>query len=168
MPKQKFKASKTPDVKKPPIATNSPYTLDEHVPFLINRVAAIGVRAFSQELARAKISVPMWRVIAVLWSRGDQRQTDLSESTAIEKSTLSRLIGTLCRSKLVSRERSQSSTREVTVGLTERGKALAKQYIPLALEYERIELRGLSESEQTTLRHALRVIYSNIRPLAGD
>ncbi len=145
-----------------PLASAMSFSLDDHIPYLINRVAAIGVRSFSQELARANMTVPMWRVIAVLWSKGEQRQIDLAELTAIEASTLSRLIGALCHEKLVLRERSKLSTREVTISITDRGKALVEEYIPIAMELEQAELQGLSEDQKRNLKEILNVMYNNI------
>ena len=65
----------------------------------------------------------MWRVMAVLASKGGQRQIDLADLTSIEVSTLSRLVTRLVRMGIVSRTRSASSTREVAVKLTAKGKA---------------------------------------------
>ena len=149
-------------------ARNEHFNFGEHIPFLINRVAMIGVRAFSKELARGNLTVPMWRVIAVLREKGALRQIDLSEITAIDQSTLSRLVGTLCRMKLVSRERSKLSTREVTISVTQRGIALAEKFIPIADEFEKLELRGMTDADQAALRRILKLLYSNIRDISTE
>ena len=144
------------------------FIFSEHIPFLINRVATIGVRAFSKELERVHLTVPMWRVIAVLREKGALRQIDLSEITAIDQSTLSRLVGTLCRMKLVSRERSKFSTREVTISVTKRGSALAEEFIPIANEFEEFELRGMTDADRAALRRILKLLYSNIRDVPTE
>jgi len=144
------------------------FIFSEHIPFLINRVATIGVRAFSKELERVNLTVPMWRVIAVLREKGALRQIDLSEITAIDQSTLSRLVGTLCRMKLVSRERSKFSTREVTISITKRGSTLAEEFIPIANEFEKFELRGMTDADRAALRRILKLLYSNIRDVPTE
>ncbi len=138
------------------------FALDEHLPYLINRLAALGVRSFSRELDKAKISVPMWRVIAVLWTKGPQRQIDLSELTSIDPSTLSRLIGTLSKLKLVTRKRSTATNREVTISITEKGVQLAKRFAPLAQRYEEEQFSGFSCEERLLLKILLKRVYRNI------
>ncbi len=138
------------------------FALDDHLPYLINRLAALGVRSFSRELDKAKISVPMWRVIAVLWTKGSQRQIDLSELTSIDPSTLSRLIGTLSKMKLVTRERSTATNREVTISISEKGVQLAKRFAPLAEKYEETQFAGFSDEEQLFLKLLLKRVYRNV------
>jgi MarR family transcriptional regulator, organic hydroperoxide resistance regulator len=138
------------------------FALEDHLPYLINRIASNGVRSFSRELDKENITVPIWRVIAVLWMRGAQRQIDLSELTSIDPSTLSRLIGTLTKMKLVTRERSTASSREVTVGVTEKGRQLAMKLAPLAMQYEEVQLKGFSREEKLLLKMLLNRVYQNI------
>ena len=50
------------------------------------------VAAFSHEAEKFGLSVPMWRVLAVLAEDGEQRQIDVAQRTSIDASTLSRLM----------------------------------------------------------------------------
>jgi MarR family len=86
--------------------------LDNYLPYLINRVGNILVQLFSRDLAPFQLSVPMWRVIAVLAENGEHRLVDLSIMTSIDASTLSRLTEAMQRKKLVARRRSKHSKRE--------------------------------------------------------
>jgi DNA-binding MarR family transcriptional regulator len=141
------------------------FTLDDHLPYLINRIAALGVRSFSRELDKANITVPMWRVIAVLWTKGPQRQIDLSGLTSIDPSTFSRLIGALAKAKLVTRERSAATSREVTIAITARGLQLAQRFAPLAKQYEDAQFAGFSREERLLLKLLLKRIYENVMDL---
>src|SRR5215510_13236331 len=111
--------------------------LDDYLPYLINRVGNILVQLFSRDLAPFRISVPMWRVIAVLAERGEQRLIDLSILTSIDASTLSRLTEAMQRKQLLTRQRSRRSKREVVVSITERGGELVNILGPIARAYER-------------------------------
>lgn len=139
------------------------FALEEHLPYLINRISLIGVRFFSEKLGAGNLTVPMWRVIAVLWSKGAQRQVDLSDLTSIDRSTLSRLVGALSKRKLVTRERSASSSREVTIRITNAGEILARQFIPEASYYEAKQTEGLSQEERALLRLLLKKVYNNVQ-----
>ena len=81
----------------------------------------------------------MWRVMAVLASKGGQRQIDLADLTSIEVSTLSRIVTRLVRMGVVTRTRSASSTREVVVKLTAKGNAQVARLIP---DRPRLRSRG--------------------------
>ena len=73
--------------------------LDNYLPYLVNRVGTIIAEQFGGEaLAPYRLSIAMWRVMAVLASKGGQRQIDLADLTSIDASTLSRLVTRLARS----------------------------------------------------------------------
>jgi len=141
------------------------FDLQIYVPYLMNRAVVRIVEAFGEELKRHDLTVPMWRVLAALWHDGPSRLADLSDRTAIETSTLSRLVGTLQKKGLVSRVRSDADARAVRLDLTEQGRGLTAIIIPLALECERRTLQGLSEDEVAFLRRLLRRVYKNAAAL---
>jgi len=116
--------------------------LDDYFPYLINRVGTVlAVRFTAGQLAAHGLSIAMWRVLAVLSNNGGQRQIDLAGLTSIDASTLSRLVTRLVRMGLVSRARSRTSSREVVVSLSAKGRALVDRLIPAALSLEEAILR---------------------------
>ena len=138
--------------------------LDNYLPYLVNRVGTIIAEQFGAEaLAPYHLSIAMWRVMAVLASTGGQRQIDLADLTSIEVSTLSRLVTRLVRMGIVSRTRSSSSTREVVVKLTTKGKTQVARLVPLAREYEEAAIAGVRPEELATVKSALRRMYANMK-----
>ena len=138
--------------------------LGEYLPYLVNRVGSIIADQFGAEaLAPYRLSIAMWRVVAVLASNGGQRQIDLADLTSIDSSTLSRLVTRLVRMGVVSRTRSASSNREVVVKLTARGKTIVGHLIPIAREYEKTAAAGLSSAELIVLKRSLRRVFDNMR-----
>jgi MarR family transcriptional regulator, organic hydroperoxide resistance regulator len=138
--------------------------LDNYLPYLVNRVGTIIAEQFGAEaLARYRLSIAMWRVMAVLASNGSQRQIDLAGLTSIDASTLSRLVTRLIALGVVSRTRSASSTREVVVKLTRKGKAQVARLIPLACAYEAAAIVGVRPHEVAALKTVLRRIYANMQ-----
>ena len=154
-----MKKSRLPAVSE---AAQRAFDLDEYLPYLINRTGTVVAGAFSGELARAEISLPMWRVLAALFQKGEQRQIDLANRTSIDESTLSRLVSALNRRGLVARRRSPTSNREVSVTLSAKGLALTQRYIPIALAYEAIGTKGLNRADLATLRRCFKQIYRNL------
>src|ERR1700745_2503841 len=122
--------------------------LGDFLPYLVNRVGTIVAEQFGEEtLAPHRLSIAMWRVMAVLASKGGQRQIDLADLTSIEVSTLSRLVTRLVRMGIASRTRSASSTREVVIKLTPKGKAQVARLVPVARDYEAAAIAGVRPDE---------------------
>jgi DNA-binding MarR family transcriptional regulator len=137
--------------------------LGNYLPYLINRVGSALVSTFFQdELARHRLSIAMWRVLAALSNNGEQRQIDLAAMTSIEASTLSRLVTRLIRMGLVTRSRSKTSSREVLVELAPQGRALVRRLIPAAEELERTAIAGLPAKDLAVVKNALRKMYENM------
>ncbi len=139
--------------------------LDNYLPYLINRVGNILVQLFSRDLAPFRLSVPMWRVIAVLAETGEQRLIDLSIMTSIDASTLSRLTEVMQRKQLVARQRSRHSKREVVVSIAPRGVELVSILGPIARAYEREMTAGLAASDLASTRRALRGMFDRLAKL---
>jgi MarR family transcriptional regulator, organic hydroperoxide resistance regulator len=144
--------------------------LSDYLPYLVNRVGTIMAEQFGEKtLAPHGLSIAMWRVMVVLASTGSQRQIDLADLTSIEASTLSRIVTRLVRLGLVTRTRSASNNREVTVTLSAKGSLLVARLIPSGKDIEVDAITGLSAEELAVLKRCLRRMYSNMkaRPTAA-
>jgi DNA-binding MarR family transcriptional regulator len=138
--------------------------LDNYLPYLVNRVGTIIAEQYGGEaLAPYRLSIAMWRIMAVLASAGGQRQIDLAGLTSIDVSTLSRIVTRLVRMGVVSRTRSANSTREVVVKLTAKGNAQVARLIPIAQSYETVATAGLSPEDVAVLKRSLRRVYANMK-----
>jgi DNA-binding MarR family transcriptional regulator len=138
--------------------------LDNYLPYLVNRVGTIIADQWGgEQLAPYQLSIAMWRVMAALSSKGGQRQIDLADLTSIDVSTLSRLVTRLVRMGVASRTRSASSTREVVVKLTPKGKAQVARLVPLARDYEAAAIGGVRPDELAMVKSALRRMYANMK-----
>jgi DNA-binding MarR family transcriptional regulator len=139
-----------------------------YLPYLINRVGFALVHNFTRDaLASHDLSIAMWRVLAVLSSNGEQRQIDLSEMTSIDDSTLSRLVTRLVELELVTRRRSKTSSREVVVELTPKGRGIVERLIPVAQKLERAAIAGVPPKDLAIVRRSLRRMYRNMAKTGG-
>lgn len=93
---------------------------------------------------------------------------ELAQTTAIELSTLSRIVGTLVQRGLAERERPESNARTVTVRRTAEGRDLTNRVIPLAMHYEAVALAGFSAEEAAVLKTMLRRVYANMGVLEDE
>lgn len=142
--------------------------LSDYLPYLVNRVGTIIADQFgAQSLVPHRLSIAMWRVMAVLASAGSQRQIDLADLTSIDASTLSRLVSRLVRLGLVTRTRSANSNREVVVALSAGGSALVGRLIPMARAIEADASAGLSAEELAVVKRCLHRMYANMTTRAA-
>lgn len=138
--------------------------LSDYLPYLVNRVGTAVADQFGAEtLAPHRLSIALWRVLAVLAAEGRQRQIDLADLTSIDTSTLSRIVTRLLRLGLATRTRSASSNREVIVALSAKGNALVARLIPAAREIEADAGAGISAQELAVVKRCLRRMYANMK-----
>jgi DNA-binding MarR family transcriptional regulator len=142
-----------------------PFELNELLPYLVNRVAGATTQLFSRDIAQFGLSVPMWRVIAVLSEMGEQRLVDLSVTTSIDASTLSRLAEAMQANRLIAKVRSKQNRRELVLTIAPRGKELADLVAPVASAYETRLTDGLSAADLATTRNVLRHMFKQLLAL---
>jgi DNA-binding MarR family transcriptional regulator len=144
------------------------FDFSEFLPYLINRVGWLLVLDFGQNtLARHRLSIAMWRVLAVLSNDDGQRQIDLAAKTSIDVSTLSRVVTRLVKMRLVTRTRSATNSREVVVRLAPKGAAILSRVIPNAVALERTAIAGVPAKDLAVVRRTLRRMYQNLASSSG-
>jgi DNA-binding MarR family transcriptional regulator len=137
--------------------------LADYLPYLVNRVGAALVARFTADaLEPHGLSIAMWRVLVTLSQMGPLRQIDVAEQTSIDVSTLSRLVTRLAQKGLVTRARSASSNREVTLRTTPKAERLMVELIPIARRLERTAMAGLSANDLEVTKASLRRIHRNL------
>ncbi len=137
--------------------------LANYLPYLVNRLGgALVGDMIANTLAPLDLTIDMWRLLAVLSYRGAQRQVDLVDTSSIEASTVSRLVTRLTRMGLVTRQRSATSSREVVVELTAKGRAQVERIIPAALKLEESASAGIPAKDMAVVKRALRRMFENI------
>jgi DNA-binding MarR family transcriptional regulator len=136
--------------------------LSDYLPYLINRIGAAFVAGYEPDLAQHGLSIAMWRVLAALSINGKQRQIDVADTTSIDVSTMSRLVTRLVSLGLVTRTRSDTNNREVSVELSPKGRALVNRLIPRARKLEADATAGISAADLAVTRETLRRMYRSM------
>jgi DNA-binding MarR family transcriptional regulator len=139
--------------------------LRDYLPYLLNRAGARIATAFSEEVRPLGATLQIWRVLAALHEQDGRRMGDLSETTSIDVSTLTRLVDGMEKKGLVARRRAEQDARVVMLHVTAAGRRLTRRILPIAQRYERVALAGFDEREAATLKAALRQLYANIDKL---
>jgi DNA-binding MarR family transcriptional regulator len=126
--------------------------LDGFVPYrlsvLTNRVSSAIARHYSE---RFDLSVPEWRVIAVLGQAPGLSAREVAKRTAMDKVQVSRAVQSLLAAKRLTRTAHAEDGRVAHLALSGKGQAIYSEVVPLALSLERQFLSVLSNSEQKSL-----------------
>ncbi len=86
-----------------------------------------GLAARSLADLDSEVTLPQYRALVVLASRGPQRVVDISAGLGVNSSTGTRMCERLVRKGLIRRERSDSDRREVRLTLTDSGEFLVEE-----------------------------------------
>ena len=140
--------------------------------FLPYRIAALG-NVIGSAIATAYedrfgISIPEWRVIAVLTRYPGLSARDVAERTRMDAVAVSRAVGKLLKAGRIRRTIASDDRRRSVLHVSAAGAVVYREVAPLALEYERILLDALAPQERATLDHLLRVLMSRADALARD
>ena len=94
---------------------------------LIASRALIGVAARSIAESADDVTLPQYRALFVLYSRGPQTVGSLADSLSVHPSTATRLCDRLVAKRLVLRKPTPENRREVSVSLAARGRRLVDE-----------------------------------------
>src|SRR5262249_22616436 len=139
-----------------------------YLPYLIRRISDSLTDRFGAGLAPHGLTIPMWRIIAVLHGRGATRFHVLVSQTLIEPPTLSRLLKELRSKGYVSRTSSSVDARGVLITPTKKALALVEEMTPFAYEVEQETLAGLTEDEAEMFRRLVKRVCAHLAPFASD
>ncbi len=138
------------------------YKFTSSFPYLLNRVGVKMGELFSVRLAELDLTLPMYRVMAVLRQEGAQSLGDLGAMVTVEVSTLSRLITTMQRKGLVVRVRPEHNARMVSITLAPAGEELVEKLMPLAAHFESVATQSFTDEQITWLKQALIQIHNDL------
>ena len=135
---------------------NSTLNLRQFLPYQLsivtNRISASFARLYSE---RFNLTIPEWRVMAVLGQQPGLSADEVCSETEMEKVPVSRAVSKLLDKRLLIRKFSGRDRRRSILCLSETGYGMYAQIVPLALAYE-AELKAvLTAEEQSQLERLL-------------
>ena len=120
---------------------------------LSNRLSAAIAESYSR---RFGLSIPEWRVIAVLALEPGLSAAEVAERTAMDKVAVSRAVRRLLSTGRARRETAAGDRRRSMLELTPDGRRIYRRVTPALRRYEAELLAGLSATEQRQLDAILR------------
>ena len=88
-------------------------------------LVAVAARSLAEH--ESEVSLPQYRALVVLASRGPQRPVDLAQALGVDPSTATRMCDRLVRKKLIVRRRDVTDRRVVMLSLSASGRRLVER-----------------------------------------
>ena len=126
--------------------------LERFLPYRLSVLSNRISRAIAARYAKTfDLTVPEWRIIAVLGRRPGLTAKDVAEATEMDKVAVSRAVAKLVAAKRVSADVHVEDGRAQSLTLTPQGEALHARIAPIALDAERRLLANLGAKERLQL-----------------
>jgi DNA-binding MarR family transcriptional regulator len=155
----------------PIVAAPSPATLrlESYLPYRLsvasNAVSRLIARAYED---RFGLTIPQWRLIAVLAEHGPLTQQAIGARTVMDKVTVSRATQGLVKRKLVERAPHGADGRSHHLALSKGGVRLYAEIAPVALEYEARLLKHFDHAALENLKQFLLHLEQAAAELSGE
>jgi DNA-binding MarR family transcriptional regulator len=140
--------------------------LERFVPYrlsvLSNTVSMSIAHAYERDFA---LSIPEWRVVAVLARFPNLSAIEVAERTAMDKVAVSRAVRSLVAARRLVRSFDKGDRRRSILRLSAGGRSVYTKVAPLALRYEQNLLDALSATDRRTLDRLLSRLMDRARQM---
>lgn len=108
------------------------YDIDKSIGFLLAKAHQRGWAMFSEQIASYDLTPPQFSLLAFLWQQDGLTQTELSELSQIDRTTMGGLIDRMQRNGLLERRTHPQDRRAYQIYLTDRGQDLQPELALIA------------------------------------
>lgn len=143
--------------------------LSEFLPYQLSITSNVVSGRIAQEYRqRFGLSVPEWRVMAVLGDSGPLTQRELTRLTYMDKVAVNRACRVLEERGLADRRPNEQDGRSHHLDLTTEGVRMRDEIMPLALEMERRLFSSFTREEVEQFRRLLERVKGEVKDLDAD
>ena len=137
--------------------------MSERLAHVIRESARAVTRALTVELARHGVSFGHWQFLRILWDQDGITQRELSAGAGVAEPTTARALKAMEKFGYITRKQVPENRKNVYVHLTPKGEALRDKLEPLAIEVNRIAVRGVPANDVEATRRTLNKLLENFR-----
>ena len=138
--------------------------LEDFLPYrlsiLSNTISSAIAAAYDR---RFGLTIPEWRVIAVLGRFPGLSAVEVADRTMMDKVAVSRAVTRLLKNGRIDRVFADADRRRSILNLSEEGRRVHDQVAPLALKFEADLLHGLSNEEINALNSTIERLMARAR-----
>lgn len=142
--------------------------LEHFVPYRLSVLTNIVSMSIADTYEREfGLTIPQWRVIAVLARYPDLSAIEVAERTAMDKVAVSRAVQGLLAARRLVRSYDAGDRRRSRLRLSSAGKSVYTRVAPLALNYEKKLLDALSPTDRRALDRLVGRLIERAKRLAA-
>ena len=145
------------------------FDLETFLPYRLsvatNRISRAFAASYEQEFG---ISIPEWRVIAVLGAFAPLSSNEICERTAMDKAKVSRAVSTLLVKAFIKRAPHASDQRLIQLTLSNKGEKIFAVIIPRARAIEAEVTKRLSKADIAALHRLLDRIGARLAEMESN
>jgi DNA-binding MarR family transcriptional regulator len=133
------------------------FMLQHSVGFLVNQTALYLKRELQQAFRRGgyRVTVEQWSLLNQLWQREGQNQVQMAKQVLKDKPNVGRMLEVLEKEGLVYRRQDDRDRRVYRAFLTDRGRQLEDELVPIAVG---VLNRALSGIDPIDVKHFIRIL----------
>ena len=136
-------------------------SLDGVIVHLLHRVSQRADDLFTKEVGEIGLTPRQFAVLLAAAQSEAPTQTDIVDSTGIDRSTVAQMMPRMVKKGLLQRRRSRQDARAIVVRLTKTGRNTLRATVPLAVRSGTALLASLSEEQRKALVEALKAIANS-------
>jgi len=145
-------------------ANRRTFDLEGHIYYLFTQIFGRRNRHLAEKLASHGVTVPKWRVLAVLHERPGVTMNELADFTTVDRTTLTRTLDQMVEDRLVERRNDARDRRAVRLHLTGRGQDVFARILPLVLAENERATQGIAAAELAQVGRTLNRMVRNLDP----
>jgi len=136
----------------PATESSAAFALEHFLPYRLSVLTNTMSRAFARRYGeRFGLSIPEWRVMAVLGRFAPLSANEVAERTAMDKVRVSRAVARLMKNGLIDRATDSGDRRRSALKLSRAGRRMHEAIIPIARQIEAALLARLTPEERDSL-----------------
>ena len=143
--------------------------LEEFLPYRLS----VSSHTVSTNIARVYekrfgVSIPEWRVIAILGRYPGLSAVEVADRTLMDKVAVSRAVTRLIKNGRIDRQFADADRRRSILNLSDEGHRVHNEIAPLALQFERELLQDVSDADLATFNRILDQFLEKAKSIGTD
>jgi len=143
---------------------NDELILEDFLPYRLSVLShTVSTTIASVYEKRFGVSIPEWRVIAILGRFPGLSAVDVAERTLMDKVAVSRAVTKLIKNGRIDRQFADADRRRSILNLSDEGRKVHDEIAPLALRFEKELLDGIGDDDIATLNAIMEQLLTKAR-----
>jgi DNA-binding MarR family transcriptional regulator len=138
-------------------------SFDDYISIFIHQTDLTLKNYMKNKLAPSNLAPEQTLIMMLLWEKDGLSQNDIAEKLNKDKTNIARMVLNLEQKGFIRRVSGGKDWRTLEVYLTDEGKELSNDVIPIADEFNELVCRGISNEEIILLKKILSKMCANVQ-----